>query len=114
MVEFEGIYHPIIGSSESENDVEYAETPEAIVQRTRHLKEIYEELKDTVLDEVSMVDDSLVRPAMDAKDSIQPMKKVIKKRQDKKVREYHDKIRGCVRSSEASLILSCIKVEWTT
>ena len=113
MVEFEGIYRPIVGSSEPGNDIEYAETPEAIVQRTAHLKEVYEELKNTVLDEVNMVDNNLVRPAMDARDSIQPIKKVIKKREDKKVRDCHDHLRGCVCSSAESLISSCTRAEWT-
>ena len=38
-----------------------------------------------LLTEVTMVDERMVKPAMAAKDYLQPMKKVIKKRDDKKV-----------------------------
>lgn len=55
------------------------------MDRTVRLREEYEELKSSLLDEVNMVDESMVKPAMEAKDHIQPLKKVIKKRDDKKV-----------------------------
>lgn len=84
--EFEDIYRPIIGASESDGGPEYAETPAPMMTRASRLRETYEELKGNLLDEVNLVDLNLVRPAMDAKDSIQPMKKVIKKREDRKVR----------------------------
>lgn len=54
--------------------------------RTLKLQQGYAELKTELLDEVNMVDDRIVKPATDAKDYIQPLKKVIKQREDRKVR----------------------------
>lgn len=50
------------------------------------IQEGYAELKSDLLDEVNMVDDRIVKPATEAKDYIQPLKKVIKQREDRKVR----------------------------
>lgn len=55
--------------------------------RTLKLQQGYAELKTELLDEVNMVDDRIVKPATDAKDYIQPLKKVIKQREDRKVRK---------------------------
>ena len=49
------------------------------------LQEVYTELKNDMLEEVNLVDDRIIKPATDARDYIHPMKKVIKKRQDRKV-----------------------------
>ena len=54
--------------------------------RTSKLQSAYDDLRTDLLGEVSMVDTRIIKPAMDAKDCIQPLKKVIKKRGDKKVR----------------------------
>ena len=50
------------------------------------MNEEYGELKRELLAEVNTVDERMIRPAMAAKDYLQPMKKTIKKREDKKVR----------------------------
>jgi hypothetical protein len=83
--EFEGLYAPIIGSSEP-SPHQPAITPESTLARTARLKEEYEELKKELLAEVNAVDERMIKPAMEAKDYLQPMKKTIKKREDKKVR----------------------------
>ena len=62
--------------------------------RTIKLQEGYAELKTDLLEEVNMVDTRIIRPAMDAKDYIQPLKKVIKKRGDRKVRTTSNIPRG--------------------
>ena len=49
------------------------------------LREEYDSLKADLVAEVSAVDDRIIRPAMDAREYLQPLKKVIKKREDKKV-----------------------------
>lgn len=48
--------------------------------------EEYEDLKADLFQEVSTVEDRITRPAAQAKDHMAPMKKTIKKREDKKVR----------------------------
>ena len=49
------------------------------------LQEAYAELKTDMLEEVNQVDTRIINPATDAKEYLQPLKKVIKKRQDRKV-----------------------------
>jgi hypothetical protein len=60
-------------------------TPRATLERVMKLQEAYAELKTDMLEEVSQVDTRITNPATDAKEYLQPMKKVIKKRQDRKV-----------------------------
>lgn len=54
-------------------------------QRTAKLSQGYEELKTDLLEEVNMADARIIKPASEARDWIQPLKKVIKKREDRKV-----------------------------
>lgn len=62
------------------------------MRRTTRLRDDYEALKTDLLEEVNLVDSRMIKPAMDAKDYLQPMKKTIKKREDKKVDCYkHEK-----------------------
>jgi amphiphysin len=49
------------------------------------LREAYYELKTDMLQEVEQVDRRLIGPAKDAQTSLKPIKKTIKKREDKKV-----------------------------
>lgn len=86
MDEFQSIYSPIIGAAEGYSGHEPVETPRATLERVTKLREVYAELKTELLDEVNQVDVRIVNPAMEAKEYLQPLKKVIKKRQDRKVR----------------------------
>lgn len=85
--EFEDIYAPIFGSSESPSDRSTAPklTPQRLLSRTSRLYEEYESLRTDLSDEVRAVDDRIISPAQKAKDMIAPLKKTIKKREDKKV-----------------------------
>ena len=56
------------------------------MDRTTRLQEAYVELRTDLLDQVDMIETRIIKPAVDARDWIQPLKKVIKKRGDKKVR----------------------------
>ena len=85
MNEFQGIYSPIIGAGEGYSAHEPVLTPQHIVERVVKLQEVYTELKTDMLEEVNLVDERIIKPATDARDYIHPMKKVIKKRQDRKV-----------------------------
>ena len=60
-------------------------TPRHIMERTINFHTSYDELRTDLLEEVAMVDTRIIKPASEAKDCIQPMKKVIRKRGDKKV-----------------------------
>lgn len=85
--EFEEIYAPIIGSSESPSERSSVPklTPQNLLSRTSRLHEEYESLRTDLLDEVHAVDTQIINPAQKAKDMISPLKKTIKKREDKKV-----------------------------
>ncbi|KAK2778587.1 hypothetical protein FQN53_001741 [Emmonsiellopsis sp. PD_33] len=83
--EFESLYGPIVGSSEPSTHHIPVETPEATLSRTARLNEAYEDLMTELLTEVNSVDERMIKPAMDAKDYLQPFKKIIKKRDDKKL-----------------------------
>jgi hypothetical protein len=55
------------------------------MSRTVRIKSEYEELKTDLTGEVNQVDIKMIHPAQDAKDSLQLLKKTIKKREDKKL-----------------------------
>ncbi|OAL69819.1 SH3 domain-containing protein [Trichophyton violaceum] len=83
--EFEQLYNPIVGASEPSSDHTPAVVPEHTLHRVVRLREEYDSLKADLVAEVSAVDDRIIRPAMDAREYLQPLKKVIKKREDKKL-----------------------------
>ncbi|KAG8525785.1 uncharacterized protein KY384_000545 [Bacidia gigantensis] len=82
---FQSIYAPIIGANEEYEGHVPVMTDEATDARTAKLQTTYDELRTDLLEEVSAVDTRIVKPAMDAKEWIQPLKKVIKRREDRKL-----------------------------
>ncbi|KAI9832776.1 MAG: hypothetical protein M1819_003996 [Sarea resinae] len=86
--EFNAIYNPVVGTSESGALHEPhgpVPTPQENLARTSDLREAYEELRHELLAEVNMVDARILQPAITTRDSLQPFKKVIKKRQEKRL-----------------------------
>lgn len=79
------MFTPILGAGESYTGHEPVSSPETPMRRTTGLRDEYEALKTNLLEEVNLIDSRMIRPAMDAKDYVQPIKKTIKKREDKKV-----------------------------
>lgn len=79
------MYSPIIGGNDEYSGHEPVITPETIMDRTVKLQTMYDDLRTDLLEEIQMVDTRLIKPATDAKECIQPLKKVIKKRGDRKV-----------------------------
>lgn len=59
--------------------------------RTTKLQGLYVDLRNDLLEEVDMAETRIIKPATQAKDGIQPLKKVIKKREDRKVGARHAK-----------------------
>ncbi|KAL6718722.1 hypothetical protein ACLMJK_002956 [Lecanora helva] len=82
---FQTIYSPIIGANEEYTGHEPVATPHHVMERTTKFHADYDSLRIDLLEEVAMVDNRIIKPAQEAKDCIQPMKKVIKKRGDKKL-----------------------------
>jgi hypothetical protein len=83
--EFEVLYAPIVGNSGPSNTRPSEVTPEATLARTNRLYEEYESLRKDLLEEVGAVDDRMIQPAQQVKEFLMPLKKTIKKRDDKKV-----------------------------
>ena len=78
------MYTPIIGAGASSGP-EPVPTPEDIMSRTIKLHQDYSELRQDLTGELNAVDDSMIRPAMTVKDFLAPMRRTIKKRDDRKV-----------------------------
>ena len=83
---FQSIYSPIVGADDSYSDHEPLNTHTRIVERTTKLQKIYVDLRNDLLDEVDTAEIRIIKPATQAKEGIQPLKKIIKKRGDRKVR----------------------------
>ncbi|KXG50005.1 uncharacterized protein PGRI_059730 [Penicillium griseofulvum] len=82
--EFDGLYGPIIGSSETTTNHKAVETDDIRLARTNRLRKDYDELRTDLIQELSAADTRMTQPAAQAKESLAPMKKTIKKRNDKK------------------------------
>lgn len=90
---FEELYSPILGIDDG-GGRQAVTTPRQQLDRTSRLKDVYTDLKTDLLDEVGMMESRVIRPASDAKEYIQPIRKVIKKRENKRLdwERYIDKV----------------------
>jgi hypothetical protein len=90
---FEELYDPIVGASDGHGH-DPVITPREQVERTTKLKGVYADLKTDLLEEVVMMDSRIIRPAADAREFLQPVRKTIKKRENKRVdwERYIDKV----------------------
>ncbi|KAI1339241.1 hypothetical protein F5Y15DRAFT_383573 [Xylariaceae sp. FL0016] len=82
--EFDGLWDPIVGAADGHGQPA-APTPELQLERTLRLKEAYSELKGELMEELATIDATIIRPATDARDCIAPMRKTIKKRENKRL-----------------------------
>lgn len=85
VTEFNGLYAPIVGTSEPTSNRKPAETPELALARTSSLRNEYEDLQTDLMQELDAMEQRMIQPAMQAKEFLAPMKKTIKKREDRKV-----------------------------
>ncbi|KAI4200810.1 MAG: hypothetical protein LQ346_002291 [Caloplaca aetnensis] len=74
--DFQDMYSSNSDPTERSEGHEIKETPRPIMMRTVKLQQAYAELKNDLLEEVNTVDTRIIKPAMDAKDHIQPLKKM--------------------------------------
>lgn len=84
VTEFDGLWDPIVGASDGHGKPAVP-TPDLQLERTLRLKEAYAELKAELLDEVNLIESTIIRPATDARDCIAPLRKTIKKRENKRL-----------------------------
>ncbi|KAH8594114.1 hypothetical protein B0O99DRAFT_673254 [Bisporella sp. PMI_857] len=90
---FEELYQPIIGTSDDHRD-DPVLTPQHIIDRASSLKDTFAELKTELLQEVILMDTRVIQPATQAKDYLQPLRKSIKKRENKRLdwERYIDRV----------------------
>ncbi|KAK8877135.1 SH3 domain-containing protein [Apiospora arundinis] len=84
VTEYEGLYDPIVGSDRT-NVKATAPTPELQLNRTFKLKEAYGELKVDLMEEIASIDERIIKPTTDARDCIAPLRKTIKKRENRRL-----------------------------
>ncbi|KAJ5573534.1 uncharacterized protein N7459_007961 [Penicillium hispanicum] len=102
--EFDGLYAPIIGSAENPSRHTAVETDPATLARTNRLRREYDELRGDIIQELDEVDSRITQPATSAKDFLAPVKKSIKKRNDKKAdfERYQSRVDGLVHKTNRS------------
>ena len=83
VVEYEGLYDPIQGATDG-HGTDLVVTPELQLHRTYKLKETYAELKNEMMQEITEIEARVIQPATDARDCILPIRKTIKKRENKR------------------------------
>ncbi|OTB07336.1 hypothetical protein M426DRAFT_20044 [Hypoxylon sp. CI-4A] len=84
ITEFDGLWDPIVGATDGHGKAA-APTPDPQLERTLKLKEIYTELKAELLEEVGLIESAIIRPAADAREFIAPLRKTVKKRENKRL-----------------------------
>ncbi|KAJ5524252.1 hypothetical protein N7513_009370 [Penicillium frequentans] len=96
--EFDGLYAPVASSSETPTQRQAFNTPPAMLTRVNRMRREYDELRTDMLQELTEVDSRMIRPAASAKDFLAPVKKTIKKRNDKKTdfERYQSKVDGLI------------------
>ncbi|KAH6630103.1 hypothetical protein B0J18DRAFT_454403 [Chaetomium sp. MPI-SDFR-AT-0129] len=84
VTEYEGLYDPIAGASDGQSR-HAVPTPELQLERTFKLKEAYAELNTELSGEMGLIEEHILKPATDARASIAPIRKTIKKRENKRL-----------------------------
>ncbi|KAJ6130720.1 hypothetical protein N7512_003500 [Penicillium capsulatum] len=102
--EFDGMYAPLVGSSETPAVHKPEETDPILLARTNRLRREYDELRDDMIQELGAVETRMTQPAASAKSYLDPMKKVIKKRNEKKVdfEKYQGKVDSLISKPKRS------------
>lgn len=78
------LYDPIVGATDGHGR-DPTRTSERQLQQTFGMKEAYTELRSELLEEINAIETHILRPALDARKSIDPIRKTIKKRENKRL-----------------------------
>ncbi|KAI0395186.1 SH3 domain-containing protein [Xylariaceae sp. FL0594] len=84
VTEYDGLWDPIVGASEGLGRPP-APTPQAQLEQALHLKETYMELQAELVDEMKLIEVKVSRPASEAREYISPIRRTIKKRENKRL-----------------------------
>lgn len=82
--EYYFLYDPIVGAADGHGR-DAAPTPELQLSRTFKIKEAYEDLKAELMEEITQIEERIIKPAIEARDCIAPIRKTIKKRENKRL-----------------------------
>lgn len=90
---YASLYDPIVGASDGHGR-QTAITPELQLHRTFALKDVYSDLRTELTDDITSIESRIIQPANNARQSIAPIRKTIKKREDKRldVEKTQDKV----------------------
>ncbi|RMD40663.1 hypothetical protein DV735_g4485, partial [Chaetothyriales sp. CBS 134920] len=104
LIEFDTLYKPIVGAGPDYRGHVPVETPDHILARTARLKDECEELKTDLTADLGQVDSLIVQPAQVARDTLQTMRKTIKKREDKKLdyERYQSRVDAATKKNKPS------------
>lgn len=82
--EYVTLYDPITGATDGHG--RRAEpTPEEQLNRSFNLRQAFEDVKDDMLVDIAGFEASVIKPGSDARDYIQPLRRTIKKRENKRL-----------------------------
>jgi amphiphysin len=80
------MYHPVsVPAGDLRPQHQPVVTPPATLGRVKRLQQGYAELRDDLLEEMGSIEYRVIKPAQDAREALQPMRKFIKKRQERKI-----------------------------
>lgn len=83
-VVYASLYDPIVGASDGHGRPA-KQTGEDQLHRTFGLKEAYTELRAELVEGIRSIEKEIINPALDARNSINPIRKTIKKRENKRL-----------------------------
>ncbi|POS81371.1 SH3 domain-containing protein [Diaporthe helianthi] len=81
---YASLYDPIVGASDGHGR-QTAITPELQLHRTFALKGVYSDLRTELTEDITSIESRIIQPANNARQSIAPIRKTIKKREDKRL-----------------------------
>lgn len=98
------LYAPIVGAGDDYTGHIPVETPQKLVTRTSRLKGEYEDLKKDLVEELNDVQSKMIEPAQQARENLQIARKVIKKREDKKLdyETYQSRVDASMKKTKLS------------
>lgn len=90
---YAGLYDPIVGASDGHGR-QTAITPDLQLHRTFALKDVYSDLRTELTEDITSIESRIIAPANNARQNIAPIRKTIKKREDKRfdVEKTQDKV----------------------
>lgn len=83
-VVYASLYDPIVGASDGHGRPAQQTDPIQI-ERTFELKKTYTELRNDLVDGMNSIETEIMKPALTAREFIAPIRKTIKKRENKRV-----------------------------